>query len=79
MTTNTHFRSFQLMLSVNVNSDSGLRVAQTVQSGDSFTLAVSSSVHLTRWQTVYVSIRSSEAHEVYILENSTFYVALMGM
>ena len=66
-------------LFVDVGSSDRLAATQWARPGEVMTLSVTSTVYLMDWQTVSLSLESDHPLSFVVLENSTFYVVLLGI
>ena len=66
-------------LSVDVGPSDLLEATHWARPGEVMTLSVASTVYLMDWQTVSLSLKSDPPVSLVVLENSTFYVVLIGI
>ena len=69
---------YTVTLSVDVGPSDLLEATQWARPGEVMTLSVTSTVYLMDWQTVSLSLKSDLPVSLVVLENSTFYVVLIG-
>ena len=70
---------YTVTLSVDVGPSDLLEATQWTRPGEVITLSVTSTTYLMTWQTLSLSLKSDLPVSLVVLENSTFYVVMIGI